>query len=164
MFSYSALEDATDYITDFQAGVGGDQLDLLAIHETNISKGYATWAAPQLPFTHGYIRILQQGSDTVIGYDLDGYAGNYFFKPVTTLHDVDASALRADNFTFGQQNFGLVRSGFVLEQTLLGNGDAVLGIDLWGGAPSSNVRVVVTTKAGSALGSVLFNPAEWQGR
>ncbi|WP_183941603.1 type I secretion C-terminal target domain-containing protein, partial [Sphingorhabdus rigui] len=163
-FSFSALDDATDFITDFSAGVGGDKLDLSAIHATNISLGNATWAAPSLPFTHGYVRIVQQGSDAVIGYDRDGYGSNYFFEPITTLSNVDATALTADNFTFGQENFGLVRTGFILEQTLLGNGNVTIGLDLWGGAPASNVQIVVKNKSGVSLGSVSFTPSDWQGQ
>ncbi|MBM3273232.1 hypothetical protein FJY94_08355, partial [Candidatus Kaiserbacteria bacterium] len=100
VFVYSEYnQDLPDIIKDFQAGAGGDIIDFSDIHAQNIAAGYTQWPAAQLPYTHGYIRIVQEGDDVVIGYDRDGHNANFTFNSIVRLIDTDAMALTQDNFS-----------------------------------------------------------------
>jgi Ca2+-binding RTX toxin-like protein len=74
-------------ITDFQAGAGGDQLDL---------SGWFRFLEGDQVASH-YIRIVQGGADTLIQYDRDGNGSAYAMKTTVTLKNVKAASLVADN-------------------------------------------------------------------
>ncbi|SFD68936.1 DUF4214 domain-containing protein [Massilia yuzhufengensis] len=78
-------------ITDFQAGAGGDVLDVFS------SLGWTR----QSPFANGNLRFEQRGADTVLQYDVDGPGSTMAFADVLTLKNVDKSALTADNMRYG---------------------------------------------------------------
>jgi Ca2+-binding RTX toxin-like protein len=78
-------------ITDFQAGAGGDVLDIFE------SLGWMR----QSPFANGFMRLEQRGADTVIQIDGDG-SGTYLgFVDLVTLANVASTALTADNMRYG---------------------------------------------------------------
>ncbi|WP_293751731.1 type I secretion C-terminal target domain-containing protein, partial [Limnohabitans sp. Rim8] len=164
VFAYEELEQQLpDVITDFQVGPGGDKIDFSDIHAKNILAGYTRWPAAQLPYTHGYIRLVQDGVDVLIGYDRDGHNNAHNFGSVVRLQNTDAMALTSDNFSLVADNFGLSRNGVVAKQTVLSNTSATLDIRLWGGQPSANVEVKVydARNPGVSLGSVVYTPADW---
>ena len=80
-------------IADFTAGDGGDVLDLMALFEYRFPNGN--------PFgSNGVLRLVQQGSDTLLQYDADGALGKVStFATIATLANVSATSLVAANFT-----------------------------------------------------------------
>lgn len=121
-------------VADFQAGPGGDMLDL----------------SPLLPYllqnpfgAAGYLRLLQRGADTLVQADPDGGAGPAPFQDLLTLRNLERGALRADNFTDGWNPDGSSKGlsltggpgndwlgGGMLDDTLLGGAgnDTLLGV------------------------------------
>ena len=84
------------FATDFAVGAGGDVLDISNIFAGIRGSGSGNPFDPAL----GYLRLQQQGADTVLQYDRDGLAGaNYDWAKVITLQGVDASTLTVDNFS-----------------------------------------------------------------
>ena len=83
-------------ITDFQAGTGGDVLDLNGLL-AGAASGYATGTNP---FETGYLSALQNGLATEIRFDPDGAAGSSASVVVIArLQGVDAAGLVAANFS-----------------------------------------------------------------
>ena len=162
-FTHSALDDDLDVITDFEVGAEGDILDLEDIHQVNVNEGNATFGANEFPFTHGYFRIIQRGDDAIVGYDRDGHGDDFYFEPIVMLNGVNGRDLTEENFGFGNSNFGLVRNGFTLEQTMFNDGSVTLDIGLWGGQPSADVTIIVRDLAGNEVGRVVFTPTDWEG-
>ena len=164
MFLYAELDQQLpDVVMDFQTGMNGDVLDLTDIHLKNIAAGYTQWPAAQLPYSHGYIRLLQDGNDVVVGYDRDGHNSGYTFKSVARLLNTDALSITPENFSLVAGNFGVARNGVIAKQTINSASSVSLDIKLWGGQPSTNVTVnVYDTNALNALvGSVIFTPGDW---
>jgi Ca2+-binding RTX toxin-like protein len=78
-------------ITDFQAGSGGDRIDLSAIALATNGPAFG----PQ-----GNLKLEQRGADTVLQADLDG-SGPLGFSDLLVLKNVDKTTLGADNFWSG---------------------------------------------------------------
>lgn len=164
VFKYEELDQTIpDVIQDFQVGLGGDSIDFSDTHAKNILAGYTKWPAAQLPYSHGYIRLLQDNSDVIVGYDRDGHSSENNFLSVVRLRNVNALSLTSDNFSLVADNFGISRNGVVAKQTVLSQSSASLDIKLWGGQPSANVEVKVSDgkTAGNVLGTVVFIPSDW---
>ena len=163
VYTHLSIDYMPDVITDFTPGAGGDILDILHIHDENINQGLASFGASEFPFTHGYYRFLQQGDNTVLGYDRDGHNLDYEFEPITVLQGVNASDLTEENFDFDSENYNYVRTGFNLVQTVFPDGSVTLSFDLVGGQPSAKVTINTTDQSGNFKGSVSFLPEQWQG-
>ncbi|TAF12436.1 MAG: hypothetical protein EAZ74_07085, partial [Alphaproteobacteria bacterium] len=165
VFMYQEYDQIVpDIVADFQAGNSGDSIDLTDIHGKNIAAGYTQWPAQQLPYTHGYIRLVQEGKDLLVGYDRDGFNPNYSFKSIARLLNVDALDLTQDNFSLVSENFGISRNGIVAKQSVLSNGDIQLEIRLWGGQPTADVVVSVYDKirASTLVQALTFTPLDWR--
>ena len=164
VFTYEELtQEYTDVITDFQIGVNGDSIDFSDVHAKNILAGFTKWPAEKLPYTHGYIRLIQEGNDVIVGYDRDGYNANNNFKGVVRLNNVDAINLTQENFSLVSDNFGISRNGITVKQSVLTLNTAKLDVRLWGGQPSSEVIVNVydAKNPGVLLGSTNYNSGDW---
>ncbi|WP_267874924.1 type I secretion C-terminal target domain-containing protein [Massilia sp. Root335] len=93
VFVAGASAGANYFVTDFQAGKDGDKLDLSTLLEA-----YSHGANP---FGSGYLRLDQNGADTLVQFDTDGPGGPSGFQTALTLKNVQASTLVADNIVGG---------------------------------------------------------------
>jgi len=82
---------ASYVITDFQAGAGGDLLDVFELFG----------ATRQSPFATGHVSLEQRGADTVLRVDLDSAGGSESAIDLVTLQGVAKDALIAANFRYG---------------------------------------------------------------
>jgi len=89
VFQINATNEIFKVVTDFQAGAGGDVLDL---HNLLISIGHG----PTNALTDGTIRMVQNGAATEVQVDMR--PGENRFATAVTLQNVSASSLVADNF------------------------------------------------------------------
>src|SRR5262249_46532078 len=82
------------------AGNGGDVVDLNGILGSLVSYDGSN------PFGSGYLRLVQDGADTVIEIDKDAAGSSYAFGTLLRLDNVDATQLTSDNFDpgFGTPN------------------------------------------------------------
>ncbi len=91
-FSFDGAPLSGDWtILDFQAGAGGDVLDIFE----------ALGWTRQSPFAAGYFRLEQRANDTVVQYDADGSSGAAGFADLVTLKNVGAGALTGANMRYG---------------------------------------------------------------
>ena len=85
-FAYLSTAEGGDIITDFQAGSGGDAIDLSVIAIQNGWRGDM--------FAGGYVGLVQSGADTLVRVDANG--GGDAYVTLATLKNVDAMAARAN--------------------------------------------------------------------
>ncbi len=78
-------------IKDFQAGAGGDVLDVLS----------ALTGVTRNPFATGHARLVASGADTLLQVDLDGADGSSGFVTLAVLKGVLPADLTGDNFIDG---------------------------------------------------------------
>lgn len=117
------------YVSDFVAGAGGDKLNLIMLMGDKLEQGNPFGAL-------GYLRMQQQGSDTVVQLDEDGAAGSLNdFTTIMTLAGVSAARITQDNIAAGLKlsgaEGGLVTSGTAGNDYLVGDalGDHLRGED-----------------------------------
>ncbi|ATQ78319.1 hypothetical protein CR152_30270 [Massilia violaceinigra] len=95
-------------IDDFQAGIGGDQLDM-------------SWVPDGLdnPFgAAGYLRLVQSGNDTLLQVDEDGAAGTVeSFHTIATLRGILATTVHAANVVRGSSPDGTEGTRYVVGTT-----------------------------------------------
>lgn len=89
-FAYHDAIEGGDVITDFAAGSGGDVLDIGVLLTR---AGYHGTK----PFSDGYVRAVQSGTDTLVQVDTNG-GGNSFNTTLAKLEGVKAASLTASNF------------------------------------------------------------------
>jgi Ca2+-binding RTX toxin-like protein len=90
-------------ISDFQAGAGGDRIDLSYI----VMSSDLYREVGGNPFAAGSVlRLVQNGADTLLQVDLDGAADRDGYHTFATLKNVQATDLSADNFVGGYQPDG----------------------------------------------------------
>ena len=92
VFQINATNEIFKVLTDFQAGAGGDVLDL---RNLLISIGHG----PTNALTDGTIRMVQNGAATEVQVDM--HPGERRFATAVMLQNVSASSLVADNFLLG---------------------------------------------------------------
>lgn len=84
-------------VTDFQSGANGDSIKLAPLLEYGTAGGMMG-----NPFASAYVRLLQDGANTVLQYDWDGGAGKVStWQTVLTLQNVEASTFTSANFVEG---------------------------------------------------------------
>ena len=127
-YRWSTGQFATGALTigDFQAGAGGDVLDVLSLLFGGVTRN---------PFATSQLRLVASGADTLLQVDTDGTSGSSGFVTVAVLKGVLPSALTGDNFSDGIRpdgsSTGLVITGTdgadslhggILDDTIHGGG------------------------------------------
>lgn len=94
--SVTAVEagNAPVTITDFQAGAGGDRLDLA----DTITRLQALGMSGSDPFAAGWMQLRTVGGDTLVEMDLTGSTNGAQWQTLATLQGVAASAVLNLNF------------------------------------------------------------------
>ncbi|OGB58099.1 MAG: hypothetical protein A2503_07505 [Burkholderiales bacterium RIFOXYD12_FULL_59_19] len=87
---YGVPDTTIDTITDFTAGLDGDQLQLFTNNLPNFISG-------SNPFATGHFRLTQSGTDTLFELDSDGATGPLAFQTLVVLSNVTATSLVANN-------------------------------------------------------------------
>jgi Ca2+-binding RTX toxin-like protein len=93
-FTFEPAESAVSLtISDFAAGDGGDALLLLSylpwvLHD---------WDLETNPFAAGYLRLVQQGADTLIQLDRDAGGSDWGYTDLARLQNVAAASVTAHN-------------------------------------------------------------------
>jgi serralysin len=85
-FAYAKMTDAGDIITDFTAGVGGDNLDLTPLFNSILGVGHSIGAV-----NTSYLKFVQSGTNTICQVDSSGTGSA--FVTMATLNSVTASQL-----------------------------------------------------------------------
>lgn len=94
LFLFYKVTDATPVITDFAAGADGDRLGLTDF----LGEELTHWRGSGNPFARGFIRLVQEGVDTVIEVAADDRPG-HDYVPLVRLEHVDAGLLTAENLS-----------------------------------------------------------------
>lgn len=81
-------------VSDFQAGAGGDILDLSRVMASRV----LNWDGQANPFTSGYMRLVQNGLDTLLQIDRTGCGNDY--STFAKLAGVAGAALAPSQFTW----------------------------------------------------------------
>ncbi|WP_165390793.1 calcium-binding protein [Pseudoduganella lutea] len=85
-------------VRDFTAGAGGDTIDMLAaLGEAQVGGSYGG----DNPFASGYLRLVQDGADTLLQWDPDGNGTDHAWSTWFRLQDVDRASLVAENLAGG---------------------------------------------------------------
>ncbi|HEY5723099.1 MAG TPA: type I secretion C-terminal target domain-containing protein [Allosphingosinicella sp.] len=100
-------------ITDFEAGDGGDTIDL----DDRLASAFYVTDPSANPFATGFLRLVKSGADTILQYDEDGAGTARSFVNWLTLSNVDIFSLTADNFDGFQTN---VTTGTAAGEVLVG--------------------------------------------
>lgn len=142
-------------VTDFTAGNDGDRLSLTEWLGWNL----LDWKGARNPFEQGFLRLVQDGADTLVQVDIDGRRRGHGFTTLFVLQDVEATTLTAANFIGfspdGARSTGLRTTGTDFGDRITGTtgadridggaGDDYLVGDagrdrLWGGAGHDYLR------------------------
>jgi Ca2+-binding RTX toxin-like protein len=91
-------------ITDFEAGVGGDRLDLLGFLKDHITGANGSWDPSTNPFSTGWLRLAQRGADVVLQIQVQEFdpqldASISVFRTVLVLENVGIDALVPENIS-----------------------------------------------------------------
>lgn len=87
------------FVNDFTTGIGGDYIDVSVLldYSSEEQRGYAD--GNPMSLQNGYLRLIQQGEDTLLQYDEDGAVRTQFtWHTALTLHNVNAANIGAYNF------------------------------------------------------------------
>ncbi|MBM6582484.1 hypothetical protein ILT44_19960, partial [Microvirga sp. BT689] len=106
-----------DTVTDFTPGAGGDRIDL-----SNAFYSLSSYNWSDNPFTTGYLRFDQRGTDAVLQIDRDGAGTGNDWVDLLILKNVTVGSLTSDNFVPG---FSLTDEGDVIDGTE--GGDSLTG-------------------------------------
>lgn len=80
-------------VTDFEAGEAGDVIDLEEFFEDVIPN----WDNAINPYTSGYLRWVQSGTNALLQFDADGQSGPAGYVTIITFNNLAASTLLAYN-------------------------------------------------------------------
>lgn len=115
---YVTVQPRPVVITDFQAGFGGDILDLGSL--LNL---LATGMTGPNPFYHGHIKFVQSNTDTIVKFDADGDTGPKSDVDVAILKKVNSNLITFDNLKLGENTAPQVNGPFRYTFTDTANDD-----------------------------------------
>ena len=125
---YSLTNLRTDVITDFEAGQGGDVLDL-----SNVINYLSGWTNGTNPFTSAHLRLLADGADTLVQMDWDGAGASGTWQSLVRLQGVAPSSLGVSNFSpsYTPNDTGVSVTGTALAEVFHGTelSDTISGQD-----------------------------------
>jgi Ca2+-binding RTX toxin-like protein len=90
---FPGLGESLITVADFQTGASGDWFDW----DVYLLRMLTGWDRQTNPFTAGYLKLVQNGADTLLQIDRDGAAGAGGAVTLITLRGVEATALTVEN-------------------------------------------------------------------
>ncbi|RZT10670.1 Hemolysin-type calcium-binding repeat-containing protein [Duganella sp. CF402] len=141
------------HITDFAAGGGGDQLDLISLLQLYVPDGKLLLD----PMAAGYLKLVQQGPNVLVQFDTDGNGSGTPPRTILILDNVKVGTLTANNFAgrivaapwgdgYGTYGSDLLEGGTGANRLEAGGGDDTLvsggGADTLLGGSGNDVYVL----------------------
>ncbi len=106
-------------VTDFTTGTGGDKFQLSGDDGSLLSL-LSGWDGSSNPFgTSGFLRLEQDGADTLLQWDQDGTAGGSNWETLAVFENTDADDFTGANFVPGYDPDGSAPAG----ETITGTND-----------------------------------------
>jgi len=111
-------------VRDFATGGAGDKVDL----DAWLVNSLQGWDQVSNPFGTGHLRLIQDGSDTLLQIDRDGSAGATFdYRTAVTFKNSDLASFTQDNLGYsadGSEPAGITLIGTSADETLTGTSGA----------------------------------------
>jgi Ca2+-binding RTX toxin-like protein len=103
-------------VTDFAVGGGGDVIDVFELMQRSAHNNHGGRYIGGNPFDPalGFLRLVQDGADTHLRWDVDGVGTEFRARTMLTLKDVDLDTLTSDNFAGGLPPDGSPGTGVAL--------------------------------------------------
>ena len=130
VYAYNGTSALGSRISDFQAGAGGDIVDI-----TNTYGYFQNWSFSTNPFASGYLALIDNGlGDVLLRIDYDGAGTSYAMQTLLRFDDTVLTDFTADNFNPGWSPFtttglnivdddiGHTLNGSADNDTIVGNG------------------------------------------
>jgi VCBS repeat-containing protein len=129
--AYADQGTAAIIVTDFTAGAGGDMVQLKGDDGSLLSL-LSGWDGSSNPFDSGFLRLQQNGANTLLQWDRDGTAGGANWETLAVFQNTDAGDFTDANFVPGYDPGGSAPAGETITgtaegETLVGTigGDAI---------------------------------------
>jgi VCBS repeat-containing protein len=122
--SYADVGTAAIIVTDFTAGAGGDIFKLSG-NDGSLLSLLSGWDESSNPFGSGFLRLQQDGDDTLLQWDRDGVGGGSDWETLVVFQNTDADDFTGANFAPGYGPDGSDPAGQTINGTA--EGDTLIG-------------------------------------
>jgi len=112
--------DTAIVVTDFTTGAGGDMVGIGG-EDGSLLSLLSGWDGSANPFGAGFLRLVQNGADTVLEWDQDGSAGGSDWHPVMVFRNTNAVDFTDANFAPGYHPDGSAPDGQTINGTAEGD-------------------------------------------